>query len=77
MWRQKEHTQKTSWEMCAWLLRQVGSDPEGETDWSLLVISDLSLSQNPMQALLKPVVEPQLQSFQTSRPGEVPKHVRV
>lgn len=44
---------KTLRGMCAWLLRKVGSDPEDETDWSSLVISDFSLSQNPVEALLK------------------------
>lgn len=42
---------KTLRGVCAWLPGRVGSDPEDETDWSSLVISDFSLSQSPVEAL--------------------------
>lgn len=58
--------------LAAW---KVDSDPEDETDCSSLVISDFSLSQNPVEALLKQVVGPQLQSFQGNRPRGGPKNV--
>lgn len=53
---------KTLRRLCASLLRNVGSDPGGESDWPWR-FSNFSLSQNQIKALLKQVIWSQLQSF--------------